>query len=177
MKGWVVDVNVLIVANGSMETQSVPDHCRSSCRSVLKEIRETLKTHRAKFLLDLSADRHGQSRPSEILRQYYHYLKPFEQGVGNAFFRWVYYQAPLSIERVVIHPDNHKKYREFPDDPALAEFDWDDRVYVAVARAYAHPSEIVNAVDSDWEIFEEPLRKQGITVRNLPDCPRKERIS
>lgn len=167
MKGWVVDVNVLIVANRPGEYSQ---ECRSGCIATIEELKETLMSKEAKFLLDI----HG-----EIFEQYRGHLQLYGQGLGDAFFRWIYYENALLIERVWIHHDPDRGYQEFPDDPELEKFDRDDRVYVAVACAYnmasdPNSSEIVNAVDSDWEIFQEPLRRNGVKVRNLPGCPRKE---
>ena len=167
-----MDVNVLIVANGFSEAWEAA--CKKACIHAIREIQKEIRRGRGRFLVDLQNSRKNTRPGSEILEQYFRHLKPFGNGVGDAFFTWVYYARPLSIERVLIHPDPQRKYREFPEDPELSTFDWEDRAYVAVARAYGSSPEIVNAVDSDWEIFQDRLRRNGVRVRNLPGCPRKE---
>src|SRR5207245_8723519 len=60
-------------------------------------------------------------------------------------------------------------FAEFPRDPALEGFDLSDRKFVAVARASRHSPTVLNAVDSDWRIYEEPLKRHGVEVEFL--CP------
>jgi hypothetical protein len=64
-------------------------------------------------------------------------------------------------------------YAEYPDHPALADFDRSDRKWIAAARSYQvlYPDneapEIINAADSDWMAVEDILAteyKIGVQV-------------
>ncbi|MCU0476822.1 MAG: hypothetical protein MUC99_12065, partial [Anaerolineae bacterium] len=64
-------------------------------------------------------------------------------------------------------------YAEYPDHPALADFDRSDRKWIAAARSYQQLSpdneapEIINAADSDWMAVEDILAteyKIGVQV-------------
>ncbi len=66
--------------------------------------------------------------------------------------------------RIDLNPSQHKRFEEFPDDPALAGFDWDDRVYVAVVKASEEEAAIVNATDTDYRAHESQLRQNGVFV-------------
>jgi hypothetical protein len=96
-----------------------------------------------------------------------------QPGMGDAFFKWVFQNQANSqvCETVEIHPrkGSDTDFEEFPKDPALAGFDPSDRKFVAVARTSARRPPILNAVDSDWWDFREPLRRNGVEVRFL--CP------
>ena len=69
----------------------------------------------------------------------------------------------------MINPLKDSSFVEFPDDPELEKFDQSDRKFVAVALATPDQPPIVNAVDSDWLEFYEPLVKNGIKIQFL--CP------
>ncbi len=58
-------------------------------------------------------------------------------------------------------------FEEFPDDPALTDFDDDDRKFIAVA--YAHPDNppILQAVDGKWRDFLDALHQNGVRVEYL----------
>jgi hypothetical protein len=74
-------------------------------------------------------------------------------------------------ERVLLTPsaDPARGFEEFPADPALRGFDRSDRKFVAVALASNLSPKVLNAVDSDWWNFQEPLRRHGVKVTFL--CP------
>ena len=55
-------------------------------------------------------------------------------------------------------------FQEFPTDPALADFDPDDRKFIAVALAHAENPSILQAVDSAWWTYRDALRQNGVTV-------------
>jgi hypothetical protein len=109
-----------------------------------------------------------------ILNEYKRHLSFAGQpGVGDAFFKWVWNNQanPKRCETVHLTPrgaaDND--FEEFPNDPALSAFDPADRKFAAVAHASRRRPAVLNAVDSDWYVFQNPLRKHGIRVRQL--CP------
>lgn len=69
--------------------------------------------------------------------------------------------------RITEHPE--RGFENFPDDPELDDFDQDDRKFVAVALASGTNPEILNATDTDWWHYLEPLQQHGINIDFL--CP------
>ena len=68
------------------------------------------------------------------------------------------------IIRVPVTPDAAKGYTEFPDDPDLKDFDWDDRVFVAVVMAHKEWPDIVQAVDYKWHKWADALETHQVQV-------------
>ncbi len=66
----------------------------------------------------------------------------------------------------VITPVNgsENEFEEFPDDPALDDFDPDDRKFIAVTIAHPEKPPILQAVDSQWWDFRDAFRRNGVTV-------------
>ena len=153
----VVDTNVPIVANG--RTPQAGPSCVLACIDALDDLR----LHQ-KIVLD---------NLGRILDEYRNNLSAKGQpGVGHVFFKWVWQNQgnTAHCEMVEIHPrSNGEDYEEFPDDPELARFDRSDRKFVAVALASGSQPPILNAVDSDWWVYQEPLRKHGVKIEFL--CP------
>lgn len=56
------------------------------------------------------------------------------------------------------------EFEEFPDDPALNDFDPADRKFIAVACAHLEKPPILQAVDSKWLDFRDAFRQNGVTV-------------
>ena len=103
-----------------------------------------------------------------ILSEYQDVLRSDGQpGAGDAFLKWVYnYQWNAQrCDRVPITPiEDGINFAEFPDDPDLTGFDRSDRMFVAAARSHPDSPSILNAVDTDWWIFRNTLRRNGVTV-------------
>jgi len=59
-------------------------------------------------------------------------------------------------------------YLDFPDDPALHNFDRSDRKFAALARRERIP--VANATDSDWHQFARPLNAHGIEINFICGC-------
>lgn len=160
MNAFVIDVNVAIVAN--KQSSQADDRCISACVDLLIKIQSS-----GKVVLD-----DGML----ILDEYMHNLSMSGQpGLGDYFMRWLWENQALAerCERVIITPigSDGKNFQEFPDDPALAQFDPDDRKYVAVACASRNRPTIMNAVDSDWKIYALALQKSGLSIKNIcPQC-------
>ena len=156
MKAVVVETNVIAVANELAE-QAGPG-CILACLDALDAARRKV------IVLDAGnlcfdeyfryANRSGQSR------------------AGDAFARWLWEnQYTSKCERVEITskggaPNN---FMEFPDDPALDDFDPSDRKFVAVAKASRNKPTVLNAADTDWWNHREPLERNGIKIEFL--CP------
>ncbi len=156
---WVVDTNVLVVANDRNASQALPK-CIMACVWALQDIQR-----RGRIVLD-----DGWA----ILREYQRQARSVGQpGVGDVFLKWVLTNQAnparcrwVSITRVSDAPET---YAEFPNDPNLAGFDPSDRKFVAVALVYGDNPPILNAVDSDWWDYREPLTAAGVRIEFL--CP------
>lgn len=116
----VVDTNVPVVANGRSEQAS--PRCVLACTVRLHE----LKQHGRLVLDDKWL----------ILKEYNANLRSDGQpGVGDAFLKWVLtnYRNPNCCELVAITPTGRapSDFAEFPQSTKLAEFDPDDRKFVA----------------------------------------------
>ena len=158
MKAVVVDTNVLIVANEASD-QAGPDHV-IACVKALEKAR----------LQSIIAIDSGNRIFEEYFRQVSHSGQP---GMGDAFAKWLFENQghPKHCERVNITPkiDDPENFQEFPDDPDLAAFDRSDRKFVAVVIASQNNPKVLNATDSDWWIFRNPLKKYGVVITFL--CP------
>ena len=71
--------------------------------------------------------------------------------------------------------NEERGFEEFPDDPALAGFDRDDRIFVAVSVAAGIRNLILNAVDSDYHLHRTGLKQAGVLAEEL--CPSELRRS
>lgn len=157
MTASIVDTNVLVVANGAnAQANAEPTGaCQLAAIGALTDIRA-----RRTLLLDAGG---------EILDEYRkHCSYSGQPGVGDQFFRWAHQNAP-TLANVSLTPHSGRRYNEFPGDRALVWFDYDDRVFVAVASAGPTPNRILNAVDSDYSRHLPALSNAGIAVEEL--CP------
>jgi len=94
------------------------------------------------------------------------------RSVGDQFIIWaVTHQGDPSACTLVAITEavGSRQFEEFPEDPALAGFDPSDHKFVAVALASGEPAPVLNATDTDWRDYAEPLGKHGVQVRFL--CP------
>ena len=153
----IIDTNVLIAANGRDCAQVTPQ-CRLNSSQYLRNFQvQGIIVIDNRWL---------------ILSEYKNKVNQTGQpGIGDAFLKWVLTNQanPKRCEQVVINPLKNSSFVEFPDDPELEKFDQSDRKFVAVALATPDRPPIVNAVDSDWLEFYEPLVKNGIKIQFL--CP------
>lgn len=152
----IVDTNVPIVANEKSDQAS--PQCVIACVQKLREIQ-----NQHIIVLDNNW---------LIIQEYKNKLSQTGQpGVGDAFLKWVLinYANPERCQKVQITPTTENSFKEFPDDPALSNFDLSDRKFVAVALAHPEKPPILNAVDSDWKNSETALAAFGVRVEFL--CP------
>jgi hypothetical protein len=153
----IIDTNVLIAANGRDCPQVTPQ-CRFNSSQYLRNFQ-------VKGIIVID-------NRWLIVNEYKHKVNQTGQpGIGDAFLKWVLTNQANSkrCEQVVINPLKDASFVEFPDDPELEKFDQSDRKFVAVALATSDRPPIVNAVDSDWLEFYEPLVKNGVKIQFL--CP------
>nr|VFK57068.1 MAG: hypothetical protein BECKTUN1418D_GA0071000_105812 [Candidatus Kentron sp. TUN] len=158
MNALVIDVNVAIVANGK-ESPQANAACKLACIRKLCEGKKTI------IAIDDG---------DYVLGEYRNHLSMSGQpGVGDEFMCWLHQNQDTATvcERVKIHEHPGRVFEEFPDDPALVEFDLSDRKYVAVAVASKNSPTIINAVDSDWSDFTQAFLRHGIKVQELCSEP------
>ena len=156
IKDVVVDTNVAVAAN--LQTRQTSEVCIESCIDALRDARGE-----ACLLLD------GDGL---ILSEYQKNLSLSGQpGVGDAFFKWLWDNqgSEAHCRKVPITPHDDRVFEEFPDDPELAQFDRNDRKFVAVARASSNHPTVINATDTDWWIYRKALKRSGVMVSFL--CP------
>jgi hypothetical protein len=156
----VVDTNVPRVANLEATpdpTSDVLDTCILACVKAIKHV----KNERA-LVIDAG---------DEIFTEYRNNLSLKGQpGVGDIFMKWVHdsrWKLPDS-NRVTITKDG-ETFAEFPQNPALNNFDPSDRKFVAVANAHPCKPPILEAVDSDFFAYKDALAQSGITVQFVSD--------
>ncbi|RLB91712.1 MAG: hypothetical protein DRH10_01260 [Deltaproteobacteria bacterium] len=153
----VVDTNVPIVANGAAN-HATPD-CVLRCVDRLVEVRK-----KQRVLLDDGL---------HILSEYMKHLSLSGQpGMGDFFMKWVWLNQanPRNCLRVQITTqEGSDDFKEFPQDPDLENFDRVDRKFVAVALISGLDPPILNATDTDWWDYREPLRRNSVTVDFI--CP------
>lgn len=149
----VVDTNVPIVANGRPDPSKGGRPPSVSCRAAAIEfLIETRRSRRV--LLDLSG---------EIQREYKKYLDPKgEPGVGDRFYLDVLMSAPVRVERIELPRTPDGSYLDFPEDPALEDFDPSDRKFAALARRGRAP--VANATDTDWLHHRAALEANEISI-------------
>ena len=147
----VVDTNVVVVANGRSEQAS--SDCVETCGEWLEEIMRG----EVKLVLD---------NRWIILREYMQNLRSNGADVGDRFLGWLLVNKDERCDLVPITPidGSENEFEEFPDDPALNDFDPADRKFIAVACAHLERPPILQAVDSKWLDFRNAFRRNGVTV-------------
>lgn len=153
---WVIDTNVILVANG--QHAEVSPACVGACVSLLSEV-----TRSGRIAID-----DGYA----ILREYLHKTSPqVGKRPGDAFLKWVLRNDanPARCDRVPIVAHPERGFVSFPADARLGDFDRSDRKFVAVAAAHAERPAIAQAADSKWLKWAPALKEHHITVEFL--CP------
>lgn len=160
-KKCLVDTNVPKTANLASQPDSnsdVPDCCVLAC---IEAIEHVIK--KRGLVIDAG---------NEIFDEYRKQLSMKGQpGVGDHFMKWVHDNRwnLAQSDRVTI-TKNSESYNEFPVHEGLADFDKSDRKFVAVANAHSDKPPILQATDSKWWGWKDPLEEVGITVHFL--CPK-----
>ena len=108
-----------------------------------------------------------------ILAEYRGQLRSSGQpGAGDAFYKYLvdhqYDVCRCLIVDITVN-EVTGEFNHFPNDPALAGFDTDDKKFVAVAIASGVACPVINAVDTDWRDYHDPLTDNGIVIEHL--CP------
>jgi len=158
MNNFILDTNVLVVANGN-----APQMCDDDI-NICEEFIISLYNNSLIFI------------DSEylIFEEYFKNINRSGQpGLGDAFAKWLFdnqYNKNV-CEIVIITPlDNEGTlFLEFDLEGDLINFDRSDRKFIAVAIASSNIPEICNASDSDWWDFKELLNSLGIKIKFI--CP------
>ncbi len=159
-KKFLVDTNVPKTANLALDPNKIPPELTSCVLACVEAIEHVV--NKGGLVIDANG---------EIFAEYQQQLSMKGQpGVGDHFLKWVHdnqWNLPDS-DRVSI-TRNGETYDQFPTHDGLNKFDNSDRKFVATA--YAHPvkPQILQATDSKWWGWKEPLAEVGIIVRFL--CP------
>lgn len=152
---YIVDTNVAVIANG--KSSAGTKCCVAKCSDRLTKLMDSQK-------LVIDDQWH-------ILREYETYLNRLGQpGIGDMFYKWVLtnYRNPNRVECVSITLDRVSgECEEFPKDEDLNEFDMADRKFIAVSVVHNEHPPILQAVDSEWEEFEQSLLKHSIRIEFL----------
>ncbi len=165
---WAIDENVLAVANDisrSARGEAVlcaqaGDSCRLACVDFLNH-----------------AIRHGTILidSNGLVLSYYRRKASMsgQPGSADAFLKELHLRSYSGdvVRQIDIDPPP-----EFglPTGFINSGFDADDRIYVALAKSIQDGT-VVNAVDSDYSIFQEDLKKLGVPIRELcPERPTRE---
>ena len=145
MNPVVVDENVLWVADG--RDNSANSACVDAAldRLALVKAEEQLIIDSRDLILDQYAAAVDHVPPYKPAREFLLWL--YENRGGERVFE------------VDVQPTDDDSFVEFPDDDPLANFDHDDRKWVAVAIASGLNPPIVSATDSDYVEFETALKR------------------
>lgn len=153
MNQWVVDTNVMVVANGRHDgDRAVASHCRIASVAFLLNL---LKGNN-RVLVDFDG---------AVLTEYRAYLNPSGQpGVGDRFLLELYRNVHR-IQRVELSIGEDGEYVDLHPDIVASGFDPSDRKFAALALKENSP--IANSVDSDWIEKLEVLNNCGIVINLL----------
>ena len=155
----VVDTNVVVIAN---RKGSESYACASACALALRGIKQS-----GSLVIDAL---------DQILTEYRNNCSITGQpGVGDSFVRWAHdNRARLDLIQAIwltSSKEPARLFEEFPEHPALANFDPADQKFVAVANAHEARPPILQALDSKWWGWKEALLECGVRVEFL--CPRE----
>lgn len=160
MNAYVIDENVPIVANGGKSPQATLE-CRLNSIEKLKEIKE-----KGLAIIDDC---------NVVINLYKKNLSGTGQpGTGDAFLKHLIenYDPKYVIRQPLAKSQG--QYDSFPKDIKLKKFHEDDRIFIALLKAYNKKAKILNAVDSDYNHFKNELENNGIEVEELcPNCLKK----
>ncbi len=154
MEAYVVDTNVLLVADG--RHSDISSSCQEACIRCLCVIKE-----RQRVVLDDGY---------RILSEYSNKIDANRgKGPGSVFLKWLLRHH--GSNRCLLVPVHEaaagQGFLNFPDDPALQQFDPADKKFVATAAACPLRPPILQAADAKWWHWAIALKRHGITVTFL----------
>ena len=148
---YVVDTNVLLVANGQSDMSL---ECQDAC---VRFIQSFWGQHI--LVID------DQYR---ILGEYQHKLNAKRNGIGDKFLKLVLTRLS-SIKQVSLTPLSNSTFdfKEYPGSLSSVDIDLSDRKFFALSHANNTETPIAQASDSKWIGWAEALQEAGITVHFL----------
>jgi len=157
-KKLVVDTNVPKTANLAVAPATIPQELTDCVLACVEAVEHIVK--KGGLVMDAG---------DEIFDEYRQQLSMKGQpGVGDRFMKWVHdnrWKFP-AVDRVTI-TKNGNSYDEFPVHDGLAQFDNSDRKFIAAANAHPEKPPVLQATDSKWWGWQDPLAEVGITVHFL----------
>jgi len=157
-KKCVVDTNVPKTANLALDPATIPQELTTCVLTCVEAVEYVIK--KGCLVIDVR---------DEIFDEYRQNLSMKGQpGVGDRFLKWVHDNRwKFPDENRVTITRNGNSYDEFPDHKGLDQFDNSDRKFVAVSNAHSEKPPILQASDSKWWGWKEPLAEVGIIVHFL----------
>lgn len=160
MDNYIIDTNVLIVANEKHEkatSKNIED-----CQNFLINVRN-------KAIISVDSK-------SLIFNEYFakaNANRSGQPGIGDAFAKWLwenqYNPQVCEIVEIQLINSENQIFSEFDVPKSLEKFDKSDRKFIAVFFASKYQPTICNASDSDWFIFQSELESIGLKIKFL--CP------
>lgn len=154
MKAYVVDTNVILVAN--LAHADVSEECVIVCVQRLKELMES-----GTLVLDDAY---------RILSEYQSKTTPRKaKGVGDVFVKWALSHVGnlQRVHTVTLTETGPDKYAEFPDPALEHQFDRPDRKFAAVSHGHPNKPPIWQAADCKWLDWWPTLGEHGVNVEFL----------
>jgi hypothetical protein len=171
MSAFVIDENVLIVAEKQAPDKDTNDACIQNCIEALRKVRNEI--------LVLDSD-------GLIFAKYRKHFEPIRRnGQGTEFLIWLMQNQFYSerCERVKVTP-LEPSFAEVPlelrnPDPVTNKiFDLDDHIWLAAAKASINNPTILNATDTDWYEWLPELEQHDCKIEFLcPELKTKARAS
>lgn len=153
MKYVVVDTNVPLKAANMHPENDLDRKCSHACLDFINDLVSS------DDILVVDAGR-------EILNEYSKKIDTHaEDNVATVFLTWVLRGILTNkVYQQQINRAENGAYLEFPSSETLKKFDKSDRKFVAVAKAHPNHPKIYNGSDTDWWIFKDALRCEGVEV-------------
>lgn len=156
MAEFVIDTNVLLVANGAH--QDVSPTCVAACVERLNQVKNT-----SVVVIDDGY---------RILSEYQNKLSANRgKGVGDVFLKWLMQQCsnPVRVHQVSLTEHAADRFNEFPCLALEDAFDPPDRKFAAVSNAHCSRPSILQAADCKWIDWWRDLDAAGISIEFV--CP------
>ena len=160
MNAVVVDTNVILAAKG------ISPQAWRSCVTACQERLDRIIKGSEKIVID---------DERLILSEYIDYLEnddlTTDARISEHFLEWFirnYDNSEHCVQVSITPTQDRSVFEEFPEDPALSDFDPDDRKFIVVAIVYENIHQqkalLLQAVDSQWYGFRDAFIKNGLEI-------------
>lgn len=156
----IIDTNVPLTAAGMNENATTT--CKQTCVNLVNLVR-----NRAVCIV---IDRDG-----EVLREYANKVRlqrNLSLDLAGLFLIYIRSNAGYRdrVRQILLRKDNGE-YVDWPQDKKLADFDRNDRKWVALARAFTREEDrsapIAYAIERDWDKHRNTLTSHGVELEPL----------